>query len=198
MSEPRHGFLTIVHGIHSPHQWEYANAAARTGASGFVSTDLKKLALQTDDFSVWILTAATPTWVRVSSADVVWGGITGTLANQTDLANALDAKQIINHDHSGANQSPQLAWSVLTAPTANKTIDFANYTATQQLGASGHFRFGDGASNYCDFGANGAETFSGLGKPKRRIFLSASAGTPRSSSGCNIAEQRETTTNKVN
>src|SRR5262245_346206 len=55
--------------IHIPHNWEYANAAAREAATGFVDADLKKLALQLDDSSLWILTAVDPTWVRVGAAD---------------------------------------------------------------------------------------------------------------------------------
>lgn len=55
--------------MHRVHNWEYANAAARTGATGFVSGDLKKVALQLDDYSLWVLTATTPTWARVGVAD---------------------------------------------------------------------------------------------------------------------------------
>lgn len=54
--------------IHIPYAYTYANAAARTGASGFVSADLGKFARQTDDNTIWMLTATTPTWVQVSSA----------------------------------------------------------------------------------------------------------------------------------
>lgn len=47
---------------HPTHNWEYADATARTGASGFVSGDVHKLALQLDDLSLWILVDTTPTW----------------------------------------------------------------------------------------------------------------------------------------
>lgn len=50
---------------HPIHNWEYANAAARTGASGFVSDDLGKIAKQLDDNTLWQLTATTPTWKQV-------------------------------------------------------------------------------------------------------------------------------------
>jgi len=56
---------------HAPHTWEYANAAARTGATGFVTADINKLALQTDDGTYWRLTATAPTWAAV-------GGTPGT------------------------------------------------------------------------------------------------------------------------
>lgn len=60
-----HSKQQVADGIHTPIAFDYANAAARTGATGFVSTDLYKFARQTDDGSIWILTAITPTWVRV-------------------------------------------------------------------------------------------------------------------------------------
>lgn len=66
MAEARHGFLTVSEGVHIPYQWSYANAAARTGASGFAATDVGKLARQVDDNSLWMLTVTTPTWIRVA------------------------------------------------------------------------------------------------------------------------------------
>ena len=53
--------------IHTPLRFTYADEAERTGASGFVSTDVTKFALQSDDNSVWMLTATTPTWVEISA-----------------------------------------------------------------------------------------------------------------------------------
>ena len=60
-----------VGSIHVPYNWTYANAAARTGASGFVAGDVGKFARQTDDNSIWMLTAITPTWVEVGSGGSV-------------------------------------------------------------------------------------------------------------------------------
>lgn len=48
--------------IHIIHQFEYADAAARTGASGFVAGDIGKVAKQLDDLSWWILSTVAPTW----------------------------------------------------------------------------------------------------------------------------------------
>ncbi len=68
--------------VHVPHEFEYADAAARLAATGFVTADLKKLALQLDNFSLWILTATTPTWSEVTStgsdtlAEILAGGNT--------------------------------------------------------------------------------------------------------------------------
>jgi hypothetical protein len=51
--------------VHIPYNWVYANASARTSASGFTSDDVGKLAKQTDNDSLWMLTATTPTWVMI-------------------------------------------------------------------------------------------------------------------------------------
>lgn len=54
---------------HIAHAWQYANAAAREAATGFVTADLYKLALQMDDKTYWMLTATTPIWTQVTNAD---------------------------------------------------------------------------------------------------------------------------------
>lgn len=54
--------------IHVPHNWEYADAAARTAATGFVLLDLYKLALQLDDLSLWQLTDIAPLWQQVGAS----------------------------------------------------------------------------------------------------------------------------------
>ena len=52
---------------HVAHFKEYANAAARTGAAGLTGDDDYKIALQTDDHSLWILSDYSgPTWVAVA------------------------------------------------------------------------------------------------------------------------------------
>ena len=51
--------------MHIPYNWEYANSTAREAATGFTSADLGKQARQTDENSLWMLTATTPTWVEV-------------------------------------------------------------------------------------------------------------------------------------
>lgn len=56
--------------VHVPYAFSYADAATRTGATGLTSGDVGKLARQTDDDSLWMLTATTPTWVEISGHSV--------------------------------------------------------------------------------------------------------------------------------
>src|SRR5690242_16220247 len=72
------------------YKWEYADASARTAATGFASTDVGTLARQLDNNSLWILTATTPTWVAVTG-----GAASGALLaanNLSDLANAATSR----------------------------------------------------------------------------------------------------------
>jgi hypothetical protein len=53
--------------IHVPHNWAYADAAARAAAVGFIADDVGKLALQSDDGTYWRLTDDSPvTWEQVN------------------------------------------------------------------------------------------------------------------------------------
>jgi len=66
MGNTEHGNLGYAE-QHVVHFKEYANKTAREAASGLVIGDDHKVALQTDDHSLWILTAyGGPTWVSVS------------------------------------------------------------------------------------------------------------------------------------
>jgi len=78
----------VTTNIHIPYAFSYANAGARTGAVGMVAADVGKFARQTDDNSIWILTATTPTWVAVGggggnvATDAIWDAL-GDLAAGT-------------------------------------------------------------------------------------------------------------------
>lgn len=90
-----HKALTIGD-IHIPYQWTYADAAARTGATGFVSSDIGRFARQLDDNSIWMLTATTPTWIQIGSSGTVpahatthKNGGSDEVATATPAANAI-------------------------------------------------------------------------------------------------------------
>jgi pectin methylesterase-like acyl-CoA thioesterase len=56
---------TELHGIQA---YTYADATARLAATGFVSADVGKVALQSDNGSFWILTATTPIWSELTGS----------------------------------------------------------------------------------------------------------------------------------
>jgi hypothetical protein len=66
-TSPLHSKQTVTDGIHTAVSYVYADAAARLAATGFITEDLYKLAWQTSDATLWILTAITPTWQSVTS-----------------------------------------------------------------------------------------------------------------------------------
>src|SRR4029077_6953969 len=74
----RHQDLTLNHRLES---WVYANAAARTGATGFVAGDIGRIAYQTYTGQYWRLTATTPTWALAAPVASVFGR-TGAVAAQ--------------------------------------------------------------------------------------------------------------------
>jgi hypothetical protein len=80
--------------IHLIHQWSYASAAARTGASGFVSADIGKVAYQTDNSSWWVLTATTPTWAELTGTG---GSSTTAFLDLTDVDPSSYSGQAGNH-----------------------------------------------------------------------------------------------------
>ena len=80
MSTGLHKDLEIAE-IHRAQSLEYANAAARTGATGLTADDVGRVAHQTDNDSFWLLTDHSPvTWLELGgggSTDIksflTWG-----------------------------------------------------------------------------------------------------------------------------
>jgi len=117
--------------LHKVCRWEYADAAARTGASGFVAGDIGKLAFQQDNSTVWMLTAVTPTWVAVSGSATALSAI-----SDVTITSVADNELLAYDSASGnwINQTPDEA-DVIDKTTAqtltNKTIS----TGSTVLGA---------------------------------------------------------------
>jgi hypothetical protein len=83
----RHQDLTLNHRLES---WVYPDAPSRTGATGFVSGDVGRIAYQTDTGEYWRLTATTPTWQKIPAiGGLPVGGTAGqrlTKSSATDYA----------------------------------------------------------------------------------------------------------------
>jgi len=62
--------------IHRLANWEYANASARTSATGFMAHDIGKIAKQTDNNTFWELAAVTPAWLQVGGGSNIQVDIT--------------------------------------------------------------------------------------------------------------------------
>jgi hypothetical protein len=103
--------------IHVIHQFEYADAAARTGATGLLPADIGKAARQLDDDSFWVLQDDSPvTWGQLTPAssgvpahasthenggadEISVAGLSGVLADaQTPSAHAS------SHQNGGADE----------------------------------------------------------------------------------------------
>jgi len=68
---------------HVAHAYEYANETQRTTASGFTDADVGKLALQTDDSSLWMCisqTGGTPSWLAAIKTGTI---VTDTIEEET-------------------------------------------------------------------------------------------------------------------
>lgn len=79
-----------------------------------------------------------------SGGTAAWGGITGTLSNQTDLQDALDAKSATGHNHSLTNLTEKSYNSLTDKPTIPSTFDDLTdgttnkaYTSTEKTKLSG-------------------------------------------------------------
>lgn len=77
--------------VHVIHNWSYADATARGAATGFVASDLFKIALQEDDNSLWMLVDETlDTWEQLTGS----GASAVTSVNGATGAVVLDADDI--------------------------------------------------------------------------------------------------------
>jgi hypothetical protein len=69
MANALHSRQTVTEGIHIIHAFEYADAAARTGATGLAADDEGKVARQLDNDTWWLLTDSTgPTWSQLAQS----------------------------------------------------------------------------------------------------------------------------------
>jgi hypothetical protein len=113
--------------VHVPYAWTYADAAARTGATGFVAGDVGKLARQTDTNTLWMLTATTPTWVQIGGA-----GVTGTITTEEGDVVESATTGTIDFDDSDFNVS------VSPAGEANVSLNYGSGAGQPAEGNHAH------------------------------------------------------------
>jgi hypothetical protein len=79
----RHQDLQLNHRLES---WVYANALARTGASGFVAGDIGRISYQQDNGTYWRLYDTTPFWIAVGGAPNYFAATTAITRSLTNTA----------------------------------------------------------------------------------------------------------------
>ena len=85
-----------------PARWTYANATARTTATGFVMTDLGQLAYQSDNQKYYRLQTTAPTWTQDDTGGIiVKGTMTCTVSPVAGLANTYQAVFTIGYQYMG-------------------------------------------------------------------------------------------------
>ena len=69
-----------------PSRWTYADAAARTSATGFATSDIGQLAYQSDTQTYWRLQTTAPTWAQDTTGGII---VKGTMTSTvTDISTA--------------------------------------------------------------------------------------------------------------
>lgn len=101
---------------HAPHNWEYANQAAREAASGFAAGDVGKLARQTDNNSFWMLTNHSP-------AAWAWAG--GNLSTLAPLASPALTGTPTAPTAAGGTNTTQIATTAFVAAAIAALINSA-------------------------------------------------------------------------
>jgi hypothetical protein len=123
----RHGDFGVGK-VHQPYNWSYADAAARTAATGFVAADVGKLARQLDDDSLWMLTDDSPeTWVQIGGT-----GVSGTFTTEEGDTPVDAATATLDFDASDFNVSSS------PAGEANISLNYGSGAGQPAEGNHGH------------------------------------------------------------
>jgi len=82
--------------VHTALAYTYANAAARTGATGFVLADVGKLALESDTVEFYILKTTAPAWTKIDSFGAVAVGPASSVDNALTRFDGVTGKLLQN------------------------------------------------------------------------------------------------------
>ena len=171
----QHSTLSPADGIHKPYSFEFADASARASAtnsvpsSAYTSADVGKIALQTDDGSIWRLTATTPTWAKIAQQTDVDAVNTALTTHTSDTSNP----HSVTAAQTGAATSSAL--TTHTGDTANP-----HSVTLAQIGALNAGSVTSiSPSNYTPSAATLAGNLSGIDT----ALASAGGGSPGGSNG---------------
>lgn len=120
-----------VDGIHIPYSFEYATAAARLAATGFVAQDNGKLARQLDDNSLWMLVdAINVTWAQITLTSTLLAKINSLQVGAEANQNAISVIDVPNADIEATSKTDQIHFVGGTGiniwgDAASKTITFS-------------------------------------------------------------------------
>lgn len=164
---------SILTANHRPYADVYADATERLAATGFVralgggvvaftADDLYKKVLQLDNATEWILTAITPTWVRVSGAET---GANSDITSMDGLTGALQFPTMIDFPEAVAPGTPAANNVRLYAKADGKLYIKDDAGTETDLAATGGG--GTPAGSDTQFQYNNAGVFGGAGELKR-------------------------------
>ena len=112
-----------------PAHWTYADAGARTTATGFIASDIGQLAYQSDTQTYWRLQSTAPAWVADTTGGIiVKGTMTTTVTNISTAAmpNTYMAVFTIGYQYLGRGPTWNAArnrWEFQLSMTAIRTSD---------------------------------------------------------------------------
>lgn len=92
--------------IHVLCNWEYADASARTGATGLVAADVGKAAKQLDNDTFWVLTNHSPvTWTQLggNDADAIHKSVAAEINGLTAKSTPIGADLLLIEDSAASN-----------------------------------------------------------------------------------------------
>lgn len=161
--------------IHKIHNFEYADEAARTGAS-ITSDDVGKVAVQLDNNTYWILIDDTPTWTQITNEAGGGGTVTATEGADGYLAFFTGANSIagdndffwdrVNNRVGIGTTSPSAKLEVRDDQDAGTSIIIKNNdtgtSARSYIAFESNDNFNNGYAELAVFGSNWSDSIDGI------------------------------------
>lgn len=138
----QHGTIT-GDAVHVPYAGTFANAAARTGATGLDSTQHGKLFRQLDDNSLWMLVNTSPlTWKSISPDRVASAGYADSAgyANNAGTLNGKAEGSLSVNYADGANYANSAGSAPANGGTAHAVTTVPNVVGSGKLPEGGTWR----------------------------------------------------------